>query len=371
MSQGDATVTVLTARAPLPPRIWARPPLRHLPFPLGEPGCRLFTRARHGLWQAVRALGLQPGDAVLAPAYHHGSEIEALLRAGLTCRFYEATDTLEPDESELERLLTPRTRALHLTHFLGFPQDASRWRKWCDERGLLLMEDAAQAWLATRNGRPVGSDGDLAIYCLYKTFGLPDGGALLTRALPAMAKPRRRSALTALAFEHALWLVSRSHVLSRIARLVHKRRAYVAEKDFALGDPVSAPCTTTLLALPRVADPAAAAKRRRNYRQLLSELADLVPTAFRQLPPGASPLVFPIETDDKPGLLEHLRARGIWAHDHWSVAHPSLPEGYRGAAALRARVVGLPVHQELRRKDLERVAVAARDLTRARAVVVP
>src|SRR5205823_10573872 len=73
--------------------IWAPLPFRRLlasrpdppPFPLADPRCRLVTRARHGLWLGVRALGLGPGDEVLVPAYHHGSEVEALVRAGVTC----------------------------------------------------------------------------------------------------------------------------------------------------------------------------------------------------------------------------------------------------------------------------------------------
>lgn len=354
--------TLITARPPLPLWIWTRAPSRRLPFPVGDSRCRLFTRARHGLWVGLRAAGVRPGDEALAPAYHHGSEIEALLRAGLTCGFYEATETLEPDEVELERLLTPRTRVLHLTHFLGFPQDAARWRRWCDERGLLLVEDAAMAWLAVRDGRPVGSDGDLAIYCLYKSFGVPDGGALFSRADLPPTTARPKPALAALAFVHALWLMRRSGLLSRLALLAHKERPYVARTEFALGDPMSAPSSATILALPRVADVGAAGKRRANYRQLQSELSGMVSPAFRTLPPGASPFVFPIETDDKPALVARLRARGIRAYDLWPLPHPALAaDAFPRAAALRARAVGLPVHQELRSDDLVRIAAAVRE----------
>jgi dTDP-4-amino-4,6-dideoxygalactose transaminase len=65
---------------------------------------------------------------VLVPAYHHGSEIEALLQAGLRIRYYEVDRALEPDAAALESLLGPDVRALYLIHYLGFPQDAPRWR---------------------------------------------------------------------------------------------------------------------------------------------------------------------------------------------------------------------------------------------------
>jgi dTDP-4-amino-4,6-dideoxygalactose transaminase len=62
---------------------------------------------------------------ILVPAYNHGSEIEALLRAGIVCRFYDVGESLEPDEEELEALLDTRVRPLYLIHYLGFPQDAA------------------------------------------------------------------------------------------------------------------------------------------------------------------------------------------------------------------------------------------------------
>jgi hypothetical protein len=58
----------------------------------------------------VKALGIELGDETLAPAYQHGSEIEALVRAGIVCRFYDIGHSLEPDEKELETLLGPRAK---------------------------------------------------------------------------------------------------------------------------------------------------------------------------------------------------------------------------------------------------------------------
>jgi perosamine synthetase len=129
----------------LPPDLYLRRRSPYRPFPLDRPECRLYSRARHALWAGCAAIGLRPGDEVLAPAYHHGSEIEVLVRAGLRVRFFDVDDTLEPDPDVLERSLTPAVRALYLIHYLGLPQDAARWRTWCDERGLMLVEDAAQA----------------------------------------------------------------------------------------------------------------------------------------------------------------------------------------------------------------------------------
>ena len=140
-----------------------RRPTRDPAFPLGAPGCLLLRKARQALYFGIQSLDLRPGDEILLPAYHHGSEVEAFRRTGLTCRFYDVDPTLRPAARTLDELIGPRTQALYLIHYLGFPQDAPGWLQWCRERGLLLIEDAAQAWLASVQGRPLGSFGDLAI----------------------------------------------------------------------------------------------------------------------------------------------------------------------------------------------------------------
>jgi dTDP-4-amino-4,6-dideoxygalactose transaminase len=352
---------LLAAWPALPPAAWLRRPAAGLPYPLEEPSCTLYSRARHGLFLGLKALGLQSGDEVLMPAYHHGSEVEAAIRAGLSCAFYEGNERLEPDPEELERLVGPRTRALHLTHYFGFPRDATRWRTWCNERELLLVEDAAQAWLAQDAGGPVGRAGDLVVFCLYKTFGIPDGAALVLRGAEAPSVKSGGAGLGDLARRHAAWLAARSRpVAGALARRRGGPAAYVAEEDFALGDP-GRPSSLGLKLLRRLAGVDAAAARRLAYRRLLSELRELAAAPFTECPDGASPFVFPVEVDDKQSLLATLEARRISALDLWSVPHPALDvERFPAAARRRERTVGLPVHQELRASDLDRVAAALR-----------
>jgi len=68
---------------PLSPAVYARAGRSIGPYPLGDPDARLFAWGRQALWHGVRAVGLLPGDTVLVPAYHHGSEVEALLQEAL------------------------------------------------------------------------------------------------------------------------------------------------------------------------------------------------------------------------------------------------------------------------------------------------
>lgn len=349
--------TRLSVWPPLPPVVYARRP-NILPFPLAEPSVRLLALARHALWYGLRAVGVGAGDEVLVPAYHHGSEVEVVAQVGAACRFYGGNDSVEPVEDELEPLVNPRTRALLLIHYLGFPQRSTHWRRWCDDHGLFLIEDAAQAWLAAHDGAPVGAAGDVAVFCLYKTFGVPDGAALVSRS-PAAPAPRRRvRAVTPVVRRHAAW------IRSRVALPVRREESGPAEEpvpaaDFALGGVSTSPGPATMFLLRRMtAD--VAARRRSNYEALLSRLPGLTAKPFDRVPEGASPFVFPLETSRKDAVLRDLRDAGIHAFDFWSFGHPLLdPADFPSVQRRRRRTIGLPVHQELRPRDIDRIAAVA------------
>ena len=327
----------------------------------------LFSRGRHAIRHGIGALGLPPDAVVLVSAYHCGSEIEALVRAGVECRFYEGSASLEPDEDELAQLLDERVAALYLIHFLGFPQDELRWRRWCDAHGVLLIEDVAQGWLGTIDGRPIGSLGDLSIYTFYKTLGLPDGAALLFRdGLDGLAQ-RGDLRLGRVLIRHAEWLLARSALLTDLedrSRPALKRgsgEVDPATSGDAPGNPDVPPARTTRFLLPRLVDATIAERRRRNYERLLTELGDVVASPFSRLPAGACPWAFMVEAEDKQSLIDRLLLHRIRAIDFWYLAHASLPaDRFPQATALRARLVGIPVHHELRERDLARLGPAVR-----------
>jgi dTDP-4-amino-4,6-dideoxygalactose transaminase/CelD/BcsL family acetyltransferase involved in cellulose biosynthesis len=304
---------------PLRSRAYLRRSATELPFPLGTPGCRLFPEAGQALLHGVRALGLRDGDEVLAPAWLHGPTVEALVAAGLVPRFHEVGPRLEPDPADLQALLGPRVRALCLAHHLGFPQDVPGWLAWCRSRGLLLLEDATQAWLGTLGGRPLGSFGDLGGFSLQDLVGLRAGALVMSE--PPDRAPAGRSAP------------------------VRRRQAFLLRR--LLGS-----------------DPRA--RRRANYRTLLAELGEQVPEPFLRLPEGVAPFVLPVESDEQPALLRRLEWHGVGALDFRAGLRPGQPVGrFPNATRLATRTVGLPVHQELRPQDLARIVAATRTGGRA------
>jgi dTDP-4-amino-4,6-dideoxygalactose transaminase len=349
---------------PLPLGVYLRPPIPVPPFPLGSPGCRLVRKARQALFLGIEALGLRADDEILMPAFHHGSEVEAVLRSGLICRFYDVGPDLQPDAGQLDALVGPGTRALYLTHYLGFPQDAPGWLRWCQQRGLLLIEDAAQAWLGSVQGQPVGSFGDLAIFSFYKTIGVPEGGAVVTRPPVTVGFDGQPAGtlrfVRRLASRHEAWLTSRSALLASL-RTRSARPWSPSATSIRLGDVDAAVPGIISYVVPRLLEPDPAERRRRNYRVLLGALEDQVLPSLAILPEQASPYFFPIQTNGKAELLARLDEHGIDAVDFWAVPHPSLPaRRYPSATRLRTSIIGVPVHQELRPGDLERIITAAR-----------
>jgi peroxiredoxin/dTDP-4-amino-4,6-dideoxygalactose transaminase len=343
-----------------PPRLRSlvRRPAASLPFPLEEPGCRLYEWGRDGLWHGLAAVGLEAGDEVLVPAYHHGSEVAALDDRGLVCRFYEATASLEPDPDELEAKLGPRTRALYLIHYLGFGLDAQRWRRWCDERGLLLIEDVAMAWLAERDGMPLGAWGDVSFYSLWKLHGLPDGGAVVCRGEAPPAVPARRQVPRRTLREFGRGFAQRSRLLSR-ARRRRSPAPWDPAAEFSVPAPWNGPAAISVRMLKRSETVVVAAARRRNHERLVERLRPLISDPFTATPEGSCPFGVPVTTSDPEGLLRHLGERDISATNFWSVPHPRLPvDEFPAAARRRATTVLLPVHQELDDSDLDRVADA-------------
>src|SRR5262249_14369485 len=90
-------------------------------------------------------------------------------------------DTLNIDESKIEAAITPKTKAVVVVHYAGVACEMDAIQAIADRRGLLVIEDAAQAVLATYKGRPLGGLGALGALSFHETKNIlcGEGGALL------------------------------------------------------------------------------------------------------------------------------------------------------------------------------------------------
>ncbi len=367
---------------PAQPTLWpgmlaARRPARAGFIPFSHPRAHWFYFARNGVWLAAKMLGLDQGE-VLMPAYHHGVEVEALVDAGATPRFYRVGARWDVDVEDVARRIGPRTRALYLTHYAGFPGPVREMKRLAEQHGLVLIEDCALSLLSGEGSAPLGSTGDVGIFCLYKTLPVPDGGALVINgarsfSLPRLPAPPRTSTVSQLLSSLLENLELRGGRVGRSLRTIARRlgrsvvkgaglqRVPVGTQHFdrghvdlgmsALGQRIAA--AQDLEAIVE--------RRRRNYFLLLGRLRDVAAPLFNQLPPGVCPLFFPLLVDDKPRVLASLRESGVDAVDFWHRFHPACPASeFPEVADLRQRVVELPCHQDLSPELMQQVAERAR-----------
>jgi dTDP-4-amino-4,6-dideoxygalactose transaminase len=132
----------------------------------------------------LRCAGIGPGDEVITTPLTAFATVLAILRAGaqpVLADIDPATGLLDPESAA--RCIGPRTRAILLVHLYGQVRQMDRWQALCRERGVLLLEDAAQAHGACARGVSAGGFGCWAGYSFYPTKNLGaigDAGALCT-----------------------------------------------------------------------------------------------------------------------------------------------------------------------------------------------
>jgi dTDP-4-amino-4,6-dideoxygalactose transaminase/8-oxo-dGTP pyrophosphatase MutT (NUDIX family) len=156
-------------------------------------GCRyglLTSSGTAALHSAYYALGIGPGDEVLCPAYTFFATAAPLLQLGALPILVDSNLDGMVDLAEARRLLTPRTRALVLTHMWGYPSPVPLYREFCDENGLALVEDCSHAHGARFEGTPVGATADAAVWSLQAAKLIPagEGGILCTNNEDIYAK---------------------------------------------------------------------------------------------------------------------------------------------------------------------------------------
>ena len=128
---------------------------------------------------------VQPGDEVIMPSYTFVSTANAFVLRGAVPVFVDIrADTLNIDETLIEAAITDKTRAIVPVHYAGVGCEMDAIMAIADKHKLLVIEDAAQATLASYKGRPLGSIGQLAALSFHETKNIiaGEGGALLVNA---------------------------------------------------------------------------------------------------------------------------------------------------------------------------------------------
>jgi len=149
---------------------------------LSVPKALLTTSCTHALEMAALLLDLHPGDEFIVPAFTFVSTVNAFVLRGARPVFIDIRpDTLNLDESQLERLITPRTKAIVVVHYAGVGCEMESILEIAGRYGIPVVEDNAHGLFGKYRGRFLGTFGCLATQSFHETknFTCGEGGAVL------------------------------------------------------------------------------------------------------------------------------------------------------------------------------------------------
>ncbi|MDT4952919.1 MAG: hypothetical protein QOJ02_1057 [Acidobacteriota bacterium] len=307
---------------------------------------------------AITACGLGAGDEVIVPANSFFATAEAVSTAGATPVFVDSDPiSYNVDVSKIEAAITKRTRAIMPVHLYGQTADLDPIFEIAERRGLIVIEDAAQAHGSRYKGRRVGALGRAGCFSFYpgKNLGAyGEGGAVVTNDEEVARSVR----------------LLRDHGSER--KYTHKIIGY----NFRLEGIQGAVLNVKLRHLDR-------------WNQLRREHAarytELLRGSGLKLPremPYAEHIyhLYVVQSDERDWLQQTLNASGIQTGIHYPIpihlqpAYASLnykagnfPEAERQAA----RVLSLPMFPELTDEQLRQVAEAITESARAESAAIP
>ena len=150
---------------------------------LGAKRCLTVVNGTNALNTALAQLDIGWGDEVLVTPYTFIASVSCILFNGAIPVFVDIDpETWQMDPDEIEKKITPHTKAILPVHILGLPCDMKRIMAIADKHDLLVVEDACQAWLAEIDGKKLGTIGHAGCFSFQNSKNLPmgEGGAIVS-----------------------------------------------------------------------------------------------------------------------------------------------------------------------------------------------
>jgi dTDP-4-amino-4,6-dideoxygalactose transaminase len=296
---------------------------------------------------ALKAVGVRPGDEVITSAFSFVASATSVLMVGARPVFVDIDPgTYNLDPALVDKAVTPRTRAIMPVHLYGQPAAMDAITAIARARGLVVVEDAAQAVGASYGDKPAGAWGDAACLSFYPTKnlgGCGDGGMILTAREEVARQVRRlRDHGSPRKYEHV--------ELGYSSRLDELQAALLRVKLRRLED------------------------WNQSRRRIAARYRELLGDAPLTLPEERSPArhvyhQFTVRTPKRDALALALTDAGIGTAVHYPIAIPAQPmfaltdadRAFPHAARASAEVLSLPCFPELTDAEIEVTARAIRD----------
>lgn len=136
----------------------------------------LTTSCTDALEMAAILIETKPGDEIIAPAYTFVSSVNAFVLRGAKIVFCDSEkDNPNIDVNEIEKIITPKTKAIVVVHYAGISADMDKLMKLAKKYNLFVIEDAAHSIDSYYNDKPLGSIGHLAAFSFHETKNVISG----------------------------------------------------------------------------------------------------------------------------------------------------------------------------------------------------
>ena len=155
--------------------------------------CIAVNSGTSGLHMALIAAGIKPGNEVIVPSFTFAATANTVALTGATPVFVDIDPrTFNIDPLAIEAAVTPRTRAIQPVHLYGQPAAMKEIMAIAGRHNLLVLEDAAQAHMASLDGTPVGAFGIAGVFSFYPTKNMTSGeGGMISTASDEVARQCR------------------------------------------------------------------------------------------------------------------------------------------------------------------------------------
>jgi dTDP-4-amino-4,6-dideoxygalactose transaminase len=324
---------------------------------VGTPHAVAVNSGTAALTLACRAIGLGPGDEAIVPSMTFVATAHVVRFCGaepVLCDVLGSRD-FGLDIADVERRITPRTKAVLAVHFLGYTAAVTELRELCDERGLVLIEDCAQS-IAARvpDGRQSGTVGHVGCFSFFskKQLCVGEGGMVITDSEDLAQKVR---SLRSHAMTSGTWDRHRGH---------HESYDVVdVGYNFRLDEPRSALGLSRLARLDE--DIAARRAAAREYRARIGGLPGLELPYDDEAVERGSHFAFAVLLEDRAArdaFRSALGEQGVqttwYPALHSLTAYRARAEAHPQATALADRHCALPMSPTLAGASMDRVVEA-------------
>jgi len=313
---------------------------------------RYFSLARHALAEALRAIGIKPGDRVALPQFICRDLLSSIHHLGAQVIYYPVDESLVPIRFPTELDI----KAIIAVNYFGFAQQLEPFYEYCRVNNAVLIEDNAHGFLsADENGAMLGTRASFGITSIRKTIRIADGASLsindqtyidrILPQLPATSHKTLRPSITRIfsiidrKFHLPIFRTMRT--FARQFRKIKTGAALPVSDPGSETEPliIAAPHKSSLRNMTRLNTKKEQARRRHLYKKLEIALVDLpLRPVYPSLPTGTIPYGYPFLSDDKTAkLAKKITARFGVEIIKW----PDLPGAIEHGAPLHYKNIWL------------------------------